>query len=45
MKTSDALDEINHILQWECSEPTNFDYFICGRTSMVAAVGMCFVEM
>lgn len=27
MSTSDALDEINHILQRECREPMNFDYF------------------
>lgn len=45
MNTSDALDEINHILQWECREPTDFDYFICGGTSMVAAVGICFVKI
>lgn len=28
MSTSDALDEINHILQWECRESMNFDYFL-----------------
>lgn len=28
MSTFDALDEINHILQWECREPMNSDYFL-----------------
>lgn len=45
MNTFDALDEINHTFQWECRDPTNFDSFICGGTSMVAAVGISFVEM